>query len=438
MRERVARLAVLDASLVLAGLTLLLLLPRNYGVDGRVRYDAVHALTSGDLPHERYSLVTPLLATPLGFLGRLVGAEEAVTYRFNGVLFALGLASFWLLLRRSVSKPLLRSFLLLLVFGSMFPGHVTSLYGETTTALLLGVGLLAVLVGQTRAIRLGGWAAAVLGAVNTPAIIPAFALAVALLAVARRSAWPLTAVAAALLLALVDVRLHTGSFTSPYANDHGFQTVLPYSGRPGFSYPAALGILALTFSLGKGLLFYAPGLFAGTRGSLAPFAKLDRTKVLWLVVVVGMVAVYCRWWAWYGGVFFGPRFLLFASLPAVLMLSARLSTREHSLAATALTLIVLSLSVWVGVVGALASGTPQVCTKDDYALEFLCWYSPEFSALWRPLISWPGPPAAALAFVALAFVVFVRLAFVFVAESRSALGPRVSGLLHTFRARQPW
>ena len=438
MRRRISRLALLDVSLLVAGLALLLILPRNYGGDGRIRYEAVRALVAGDLPRERYSLVTSVLATPLDLFGRVVGDEKAVTYRFNGILFALGLVAFWLLLRHSVAGTLLRSFMLLLVFGSMFSGHVTSFYGETTTAVFLSVGLLAVVAGQTRPVRLLGWSAAVLGAVNTPAIIPAFALAVLVLAVARRSFTPLLSIVAAVVLALIDVRLHTGSFTSPYEDDHGFQTILPYSGRPGFSYPALLGIVAIVFSLGKGLLFYAPGLFVGTRGSLAKLTKVNHARVLWLVVVVGMVAVYCRWWAWYGGDFFGPRFFLFASVPAALALAARLSVSEASLGAAALTLAVLALSLWVGVVGAVGSGTPEICTRDNYSLELLCWYSPEFSALWRPLIAWPSPSTAALVFAALALVVFVRLALAFAVDSAPLLRSRLGEWRRAARVGERW
>ena len=79
----------------------------------------------------------------------------------------------------------------------------------------------------------------------------------------------LVAIALAIALALIDLRLHTGGFTSPYADDHGSITVMPFSGRPGFSYPAFFGILGIVFSLGKGLLFFAPGLFLPVRDRLA-------------------------------------------------------------------------------------------------------------------------------------------------------------------------
>ena len=99
----------------------LLALPRNTNGDGAVRYEAIGSLLSGDLPREEYSLVTPLLALPPDLLGRLFGAEAAFAYRFNGIVFAIGLAAIWLILRHDVPGSLIRSFLLVLTFGSMFP-----------------------------------------------------------------------------------------------------------------------------------------------------------------------------------------------------------------------------------------------------------------------------------------------------------------------------
>src|SRR5260370_34862093 len=45
-----------------------------------------------------------------------------------------------------------------------------------------------------------------------------------------------------------------------YEGDHGFRTLLPYSGLPGFRYPIFFLALLLLVSFGKGLLFFAVGL----------------------------------------------------------------------------------------------------------------------------------------------------------------------------------
>jgi hypothetical protein len=410
-------LGVLDWSLIGAGLVFLALLPHDLGGDGRLRHEAVEELAGGEIPELKYSLVQPVLALPFHWLGEAFGAERGSVLQFNGVVFAAGLAAIWLLARRHAPAGLLRAFLLLLVYGSMFTAHVTRFYGETVTATLLACGLLAAVVGRTQPLRAGGWAAAVVGAVNTPAAIPALGLAAAVVAVRRRSWRPLLAPAAALALALADVRLRTGSFENPYAGDRGFQTILPYSGLPGFSYPAFFGVLVILLSFGKGLLFFAPGLFLPFRRALAQLPALTRTQLVWILVVAGLVAVYCRWWAWYGGFYWGPRFFLFASFPAALTIAARLAAAGAGLGARLLTLGALALSVWVSVSGSFGQAGYQVCAANDYALEFLCWYSPEFSVLWHPLIDWPALDASQVAFAALALVAFLRLALPFVFET---------------------
>jgi hypothetical protein len=428
----------LDVGLIVTGWGLLLAIERNTGGDGLPRYLATRSLLDGELPHERFSLVVPVLAVPLDVLGRVVGSEDAFAYRTNGVLFGLGLLAIWLLLRRKVPGSLLRVFLLVLVFGSMFPAAVRSLYGETATAILVGVGMLAVVAGERRATRLVGWTAAVIGAVNTPALLPAFALVVLFVGIVKRSPWPFLALAFSIALSLLDLRLHTGGFSSPYADDHGFVTVMPLSGRPGFSYPAFFGILGIVFSLGKGLLFFAPGLFLPVRDRLSADPALSRTRLVWIVLVVGMVAVYCRWWAWHGGIFYGPRFFLFASIPAALAIAARLCTGVRSLTGVALSVVALALSLWVGFTSSMGVPVPSVCSQDDYALEHLCWYTPEFSSLWRPLIDWPVLSGASWAFGLIGLCVLLRLAIPALLEAEPLAHEQLARRWSDFRRAEPW
>jgi hypothetical protein len=421
-----------------AGFALLCVLPLNIGGDGVDRHEAMGSLLDGHLPHEPFSLVMPVLALPLDVVGGVVGSDGA-EYRLNLLLFGLSLVALWLLLRPRAPGDLVRSVLVLLVYGSLFPGAVVSFAGETTTATLVGVGLLAVVVSERRTVRAAGWAAVVIGVTNTPALIPALAGVVVVLAFTRRAFWPLLALAAAIGLTLVDIRLHTGGFASPYAGDRGFETVLPTSGQPGFSYPALFGVLAIVFSLGRGLLFYTPGLFLPVHHTLDRTPGLRRTRALWFVVVVCMVAVYCKWWAWYGGGdYFGPRFFLFASFPASVALAARLRTAYSSLVACVLTLLALALTIWVGIVGAIDPDTPAICLSNNYALEHLCWYTPEFSSLWRPAIDRPTVGTRSTLFALLALVAFVRLAAPLVAVIFVRVRAESGRAVHAIRDGPIW
>jgi hypothetical protein len=52
------------------------------------------------------------------------------------------------------------------------------------------------------------------------------------------------------------------ALNTPYLADveHGFVTIMPFSGEPGFSYPIVFGALSILFSFGKGLIFFIPSI----------------------------------------------------------------------------------------------------------------------------------------------------------------------------------
>ena len=110
--------------------------------------------------------------------------------------------------------------------------------------------------------------------------------------------------------------------------------------------------------------------------------------VLWILYLAGMILVYGSWWAWYGGVSWGPRFLLFASLPASLLLAAQVWRPPRDLLAATVVVAAFLLSVWVGIDGQTFGRFGQdACFANHYALESFCWYVPEFSVLWTPLVA---------------------------------------------------
>lgn len=420
--------AALDVLLLVAGLLLLLRTPRFVGSDGTVRLDAVKALAEGRIPEMTYSLVMPLVMLPLHWLGGIRGNREELLYVANGLLLALAAGVLWALLR-PLGGALVRRFLLLLVFGSMAPAHVNSFYGEMLTAVGVVVGLVAITLRPSRGVAVAGWVLLVLGVVNTPAAAPALALVAVGHVLWTRRPWALLAVAAAAALILLDLRLRTGGFSSPYGGSAGYRTVLPYSGLPGFSYPLGFGLLALLLSFGKGLVFFTPGLFLPVLRRLD--LRLRPAYVLLAFFVAGLVLVYSRWWSWYGGYYWGPRFFLIAGVVAALVLAVRLSTPERSLAGVLVTLGALTLSSWVAAAAVLGNVGQDVCQANGYALEHLCWYSPEFSVLWTPLLYWPATTTAQQAFLVLVAVVHVRLAWPLwvevVRRVRAGRGELVSG-----------
>ena len=363
-----------DSGLILLGLAALAVgQPHQLIGDGYERYAQLSTvLGEHRLPGGDYSLVGPLFATPFWLL-------DAVAY-FNATVIAAGLGVTWLLLRRRADGDLLRAFLLLVVAGSMVAVAAADFYGEAFTAMAVGVGLLAVALGH----RLAGWVAVVVGAVNTPASLVGLGLVSAVETVRARRFRYLVPFAAGVALVLTEILLRHGG----YVGNRGSRTVMPYSGEPGFSYPFLLGVAALLFSFGRGLVFFLPGLVLPARQRLrARSPELEHVYLLWTVFLAGLVVAYASWWAWHGGQAWGPRFLLVGVLPASLALAVRLRDPGSRPLADLATLAVLALSMWIGAAStAFNQLWPPQCGGDT---EFLCHFTPEFSPLWYPFVARP-------------------------------------------------
>jgi len=396
--------AGMSVDLGLAGLGVVLLtfvLPHEISSDGRARFFALAQIIEWhEMPTTAYSMIGPLCSAPLYFLGRLIATPEWWCARFNLVVFAGGLLIASALVRDRVPREARTKWLLILLAASMFPIHVEGYFGEVFTAVLAGVGLLAVREGYTVA----GWSAAVVGVANTPASIVGLAGAAAIQAWDTRRLRHLLPVAAAAAMIAAESWIRRGSpLITGYEGNHGATTLLTYSGRPGFSYPLFFGLLSVLFSFGKGLAFYAPGLLLSVR------QRLDGYR-LWVAFLAGLVLVYAKWWAWFGGLFFGPRFFLFASIPASFALATWLvAVREAGAARLAAALAALTLSAWVAIAGvAFNQSAIDVCR--DWSLEWTCFYVPEFSPLWRPFVEWTTPTGPRATVAAYFCLVYARLA----------------------------
>ncbi|MEV4077282.1 hypothetical protein [Nonomuraea fuscirosea] len=387
--------ARVETGLIIAGFAgMLFLLPRLDWGDGSVRYVQLTALlTQGTVPDGKYSMVGPLLSAPLWLIGNLFGSPAWWTLRYNSLLLMGGMAFVWFALRDQLPRPLLRRFILLLVFASMFAHHQLGYNGELFTAMLVLTGTVALVVGRA----LPGWLTVVIGVASTPAALPAMALmTVRWVWDVRRLRW-LLAVCAAVGLVMVEAWLRRGSpFTTGYeAEDRGNRTIMPYSGLPGFSYPIFFGLLSLVFSFGKGLLFFAPGLFLPVRQRLSHLPAGRQLYDLWLAFVLGLLLLYAMYWSWSGSSFWGPRYLLFAAVPAAFALAVRCYRPGGSAVADLVTVLALGLSIWAGLNGAVFGDVdvPRVCWPDgagQYEAP-ICFYTPEFSALWYPFVAGAKP-----------------------------------------------
>jgi hypothetical protein len=378
--------------------------------DGAARYSDLLRIANGDKPLDKFSSLQMLLSMPLHYFGALFGvAKEAVSY-FNYVVFLLMLIGLWFFLPR----PLRFTAIVLLMATSMFPHHLRYYYGEVLSvcAVTLGIILLVQSRNIVAAVLLG------IGTAQTPATLPALAMVLLYVSIRRRNLRYLLIFLVPLFLMCLDNWFKYDSvFSSPYltAAERAEKTLMPYSGLPGFSYPIVFGLLSILFSFGKGLTFFTPGLWLRWKLSLAESFSVHRLNLIdvCLVFLLGLILTYSRWYGWYGGQFWGPRFFLFASIPATLILAYFFSYSKATWRLSALFIAVLVLSGWVCIQGYLYGNLQlSICGENKSQLELLCWYVPEFSPIFREfVVGFPQVPPLRLAYVAWCLVSVLFIAF---------------------------
>jgi hypothetical protein len=406
--------AALETTLIVAGFGVMFFGVRHQLLgDDLVRFhDIQELLDFGKLTNSPFSLVMPLASVPVLELGRLTQDQAWWAARVNVIFLALGVVVAYLLLRRRYDPRLFRLTVLVLLGASFFTNRLRDWSVETFTSTLVAIGIIC--LASNRHV-LAGWAAIVIGVVNTPAAIIGLGLLACWHAVRTRQLRHLAAVPAAAALIMLEAWIRRGG---PFVTGYGKQ---------GFTVSFVVGIVSILFSFGRGLIFFMPGLllWLDRRRRLLPGRQ---AVAMMLVFTTGLVLVYAKWWAWYGGVSFGPRFFLFAAIPASVLIAAGIWRAGQSAAADAVTLGVLALSAWVALSGAIED--PRVllafCKADNFRYEPQCWYYPGHSSLWQVATQFPHlirSNAVAVAYIA---IVFCYLAAPLAASLARALLPRRS------------
>jgi hypothetical protein len=353
--------------------------------DGEVRlHDVIRFYRHDDIPRTQFSAVQPFLSVPLYWLGTLIYTPEIVTAWFNCLIFVVFLCCLYPL----ISDRTLRFFsFVLLLSTTMFPHYLKGYDGEMLTSCAVTLGFFYLV---ERRLVLSSFLLTI-GVAQTPATFPAFALALCFLALKTKNSKIILLILLPMVAIVAETYLKHGSLlNNPYlAGNRGVQTVMPYSSLPGFSYPFFLGLISIIFSFGKGLIFFIPAIFFRL---FISFKDVDKKIALiidvLLIFVLGMALTYSKWWAWYGGVSWGPRFFLIACIPASLILAAWLSQKRETNNRLALGVLTLVFSTWVCVQGYLYGGSHlELCTQNNYAQEFMCWYVPEFSPIFRQFVT---------------------------------------------------
>ena len=116
-----------------------------------------------------------------------------------------------------------------------------------------------------------------------------------------------------------------------------------------FSHPLLSGLYGMALSPGRGVFTYAPILIVGL--CVLPWCRGNDRVIgaLAVVLLVGRLLWYARWWAWYGGDVWGPRFMvpiLPVFVPLVALAFERWRKSRWVFAAAIATVVIGLSGVW--------------------------------------------------------------------------------------------
>lgn len=386
-----------------------LMLPQVARGDDAVRVVMLRQLASGIKPDTKYSFIQPVVSTPVFWvLDRLHFGAFAVTL-IPMLWLAMWCVAMWSVLSVERSKAFAHHAIVLAVV-SLLGAYLVGFGSDVFAALGISAGVVCGLLARRLGWRIVAWTVLLITAANTPVMVAAVGvIALWLSASTRRLRYLLLPVGVFGLMVL-ESTLVTGSLSwTRYtrAIEQGNMQLLPWGEMSGFGWPLWSGVVAVLFSFGRGLIFFIPQLWNGPMRGSDALARADRS--LWCATLA-LVPLYGMWWAWYGGVTFGPRFFLLAVVPAAMagasvVCDAGLSPLRTVVCATA-----TLASLWVAFAGAVFHVTTtafDTCVSGGgFQNEALCLYTPEYSGLWAPL--WAADPIGLRAAVfAVAIIILV-------------------------------
>lgn len=413
---------VLLVSVLAVQLVALFLAPSNISGDDPIRFDAVRTLAAGQWPAMKFSVIPSIAGVPALWLGEALGLGDRLVARLGRVVFALGLLVIILVARR-VRGPRYALLVGIGLVNSMLSGYALGYNVELFTATLTAVGFVVIRSVPHALARGLGWTGVVFATASVPVTLIGLAAVVTAMAVRRRSLWPLLALAAAGGITVAEATVTAGHFAIVKygASEIGTSTLLPWGPVESFGHPVVFGLVAILFSFGRGLFFYLPGVVAVPRAGTHAMGDVARQLALFGGV---LIPVYAAWWAWYGGITFGPRFLMIGAFGAAFATAEILMDMRRRWAGVVGALIV-SWTAWVGVASVMFWLTPRVaqtCMEDNFRLEPLCWYAPEYSSVFAPFwdhqvtVTWAAELFAGAAAVGAAVAAGLGIAHSFAAH----------------------
>ncbi|HIQ06450.1 MAG TPA: hypothetical protein EYH31_12330 [Anaerolineae bacterium] len=289
----------------------------TWGVDGNV--------------YSKKGVAPVLLAVPLRWLARWlpgVGLLQT-TLLFNGIVTVANAWLLWqLVLRLGYRRRTATGVSIAFGLGTAAWPYATHFFGEPVSALALTGALYALLAwrqdgGRRHLLALGLWLALTVATSPVYALLlPFFGLYWLLVGRKRWPTWqaklPGDVVAIGTPLALIGAGLlwyNTFRFGSP------FNTGYHVAAGEWFNGPLLQGLWGLLLSPYRGLFWHIP-LAWGTLWAFPRFWQCHRPEAALMTAVgIGLTLIFSKWWIWWGGFAWGPRFLVPLSPYLALMLA---------------------------------------------------------------------------------------------------------------------
>ena len=155
-------------------------------------------------------------------------------------------------------------------------------------------------------------------------------------------------VALAILIAAINLAHFGNALTSGYQ----------FAAGEGFTYPLLDGLYGTLLSPYRGLFWYNPLLLLAIPGWFMLRRKVGALAWLCLALTCIQALLFASWWSWYGGIVWGPRFLL-PAIPLMMLFLAPLIERSwnHRLLFVGIGELV-GLSALIQLLGSLFSYLP--------------------------------------------------------------------------------
>ena len=272
--------------------------------------------------YSKYGQFTSVVMIPLVWLGDVMPGMNAIATvaLLNPLLTALTATVLYHFLRQLRVDG--RSALgVALIYGVATPALVysTTLYREPLVALLLLLAVMSVFYGRA---LVAGALVALLITTHNVYVVSGAVLGLSLLA--QHGIWPTVRYG---LVAALGVLITLGFNMAFYGSL--FATGYDLSGVEAFNVPAWVGIYGLLFSPYRGIVWYAPMVVLALVGGRACYRQQRGLTLTISGLTLATLGVFASWWSWYGGVVWGPRFLIPLLPLAMIVLAYGLSSRRR-------------------------------------------------------------------------------------------------------------